>query len=410
MPSVSLSFKVHIPYPLRKMSPGAVYISDYSGRSESCEALNKLATESWLPANRLLLALIRKYEGKFRIAFSISAVTLELLQEYRPDVVRSFKRLAATGCVEFFAETSHNTLCWLYSKNEFRQQVEKHHQLISTLFGQEPSVFRNTELIYQNELASLIAGLGYKGILCEGQDSILKGRNCNDIYASPGNGDFSVLLRNTRLSNDLAFHFDDPAWNEAPLTAEKFAGWIHGQENINCINLFLDYSTFGIHKKKGTGIFAFLEHLPSAILSHHQWRFVTPSEAVDSFYPKDLYDAPEIISWYEKGMGGFVWEENAMQHNALRKIYSLEAMVKQNALPAATECWRRLLSVDHFLHLRKSNTENGNGEQSPESFTDPEEAFQQYMNIVTDFEIGLIKKGLKDIKASCHQPVVNNLY
>jgi alpha-amylase len=241
--------------------------------------------------------------------------------------------------------------------------------------------------------------MGYKGMLCEGLEKILNGRLPNHVYASPGNGDFGLLLRNVRLSDDIAFRFDDPTWNEQPLTAEKYAGWLHDQEgNICNVNLFMDYETFGIHKKVDSGIFQFLNHLPSAILSNDNWMFVTPSEALENCYPKDIYNVPETISWEDKEMLSCVWSENMMQNNTLRKIYSLENMVTNSTMPGAMEWWGSLQSADHFYYMCNDGRTANDTYRLLNPFKSGEEAFENYKNAVADFEIKLIQRGLNDIK------------
>jgi alpha-amylase len=412
MPSVSLSFKVHIPYRLQKIDPVTIGCgNNYFDTAANKAAADKFSDECYLPANKMLLLLIKKYEEKFRVVFSISGTAIEILQEYRPDVIQSFKKLAATGCVEFFAENYYNSLSWLHSKWEFLRQVEKHHELIKELFGCEPTIFRNTELIYCNKLAKLIATSGYKGIFCEGLDRILNGRTPNHTYAAPDNGDFGVLLRNVRLSDDIAFRFNDTSWNEQPLTAEKFASWIHSQEDhAGTTNLFFDYETLGIHKKSETGIFHFLEHLPAAILKDEAWSFVTPSEAIENSYPKDIYDVPKTISWESKERESCATTENMMQNNTLHKIYSIEAMVKNSDMPGAVERWGRLQSADHFYYMCRDGRTANETYRSLNPFTTAEEVYENYKNAVMDFEIKIIQKGLSRIKESKNYTHSSNLY
>jgi alpha-amylase len=309
------------------------------------------------------------------------------------------------------AETYYHSLSWLHSKTEFQQQVEKHHDLIKNIFEKEPQVFRNTELIYDNDLSMFIAGLGYKGILCEGLDRILNGRSANQVYASHGNGDFAVLLRNVNLSDDIAFRFDDETWNEQPLTADKFAGWLHRQSTSSCnINLFFDYETFGIHKKAATGIFEFLQHLPDEVLKNEDWIFSTPAEVIEKCYPKDIYDVPNTISWEDKEKLCCVWCENMMQNNKLRKIYSLEPMVKISAIPGALERWGRLQSADHFYYMCNDGRSTNDTYRMLNPFSSPEEAYENYKNAVMDFEIKIIQSGLNRIKETQQYAGVNNLY
>lgn len=400
MSSVSLSFKVHIPYRLKKFTPDAVGIYDKWFDEQACEAaVNKLADECYLPTNRILSHLIDEQKGNFKIAFSFSGTALELLQRHRPDVVKSFKQLVNTGCVEIFSETYYHSLSWLHSKNEFKRQVRKHDDLIKLLFGLEPAVFRNTELIYSNELAKFIAAMGYKGILCEGLDRILNRRNPNQTYAAPGNGDFGLLLRNVSLSDDIAFRFDDPNWNEQPLTAGKYAGWLHNLKDDTCnVNLFFDYETFGIHKKASTGIFEFLKHFPTAILADENWKFVAPSEALENCYPKDIYDVPNTISWEDKEMLSCVWSENVMQNNTLRKIYSLENMVNNSTMPGTMEWWGSLQSADHFYYMCNDGRTENDTYRLLNPFASGEDAFENYKNAVADLEIKLIQRSLNEIR------------
>ena len=412
MPTVSLSFKVHIPYRLQKIDPAGIgYSGNYFDAKANKTAVDKFADECYLPANAILLDLIKKYKGNFKIAFSITGTAIELIQEYRPEVIKSFKELAGTGCVDFFAETYYHSLSWLHSKKEFVRQVQNHHNLIVDLFGTEPVVFRNTELIYDNELARFIAGLGYKGILCEGLDRILNGRSANQTYASPGNGDFGVLLRNVRLSDDIAYRFDDTTWNEQPLTAGKFSSWLHVQKENACnVNLFFDYETFGIHKKLSTGIFDFLAHLPGEILKDKAWRFVTPAEAIENCYPKDIYNVPKTISWEDKEVQNCVWCENMMQNNKLRKIYSIEEMVHSSNIPGALERWGRLQSADHFYYMCNDGRSSNDTYRLLNPFVSPEEAYENYRNAVMDFEIKIIQLGLNTIRERSSHAEVSNLY
>jgi alpha-amylase len=403
MPSVNLSFKVHIPYRLGKINTNDVVHGKYFDSEANKKVVDTFSDECFLPANQILLSQIKAHKGKFRIAFSISGTAIELLQEYRPDVIQSFKQLSKTGCVEFYAETYYNSLSWLYSKNEFKRQVKKHHELVKDLFGIEPTVFRNTELIYINELAKFISDLGYRGILCEGLESILNGRTPNQTYAAPSsNGfqdDFGLLLRNVRLSDDIAFRFDDPNWNERPLTAEKYAGWLHDQkDNICNVSLFFDYETFGFHKKATTGIFEFLEYLPVYLLADENWQFTTPSEALDNCYPKDIYNVPQTISFEDKKKESCVSCENMMQNNTLKKIFSIEKMVHQSNIPGALECWGRLQSADHFYYMCNDGRDENDSYRLLNPFGTEEEAYENYKNAVMDFEINLIQKGLADIK------------
>src|SRR3954464_13061872 len=298
MASVCIYFQVHQPFRLRRYS---VFDTDrhYFDDHKNAEILRKVASKCYLPANKMLLETIRQPEGRFRIVFSSAGTALEEFQHYAPEVLDTFRALAETGCVEFLEETYYHSLAFLYSKEEFRAQVEMHRAKIKELFVQEPRVFRNTELIYNNDLAQFVSHMGYDGILTEGADQILGPRSPNFAYKPPHASKIKVLLKNYRLSDDIAFRFSNRAWEQWPLTAEKFARWVtqingHG---FLC-NLFLDYETFGEHQWADTGIFDFLQHLPADVLrASNENSFVTRSEAVDRFEPAAELDVQQMISW-----------------------------------------------------------------------------------------------------------------
>jgi alpha-amylase len=413
MPSISFCFRVHQPYRLKKYEFKNIGLQhSYDDAAANAAAINTVADECYLPANEIILSQIKKSDGKFRVAFSISGTVLELLQHYRPDVIDSFKKLIQTGCVEILAETYNNSLSWLHTKKEFTAQIEKHGLLVKELFNVQPLIFRNTELIYNNELANFIATAGYKGILCEGLNKILKGRTANQTYTAPGNGDFGLLLRNVELSDDIAFRFGEIGWSQHPLTAEKFAEWIHRHTSADTcnINMFFDYETFGIHKKKGTGIFDFLQHLPNAVLANPEFKFKTPTEALDNCYPKDVYDVSKTISWEDKTNDCCLWTDNVMQHNTIRKIYSLENMVLKSENEKTIDTWRKLQSADYFYFMSAHQRCEGDAYHLLNPFACPKEAYDTYNNILTDFEISIIKTGIKSTQVKFSNSPQSFLY
>ena len=268
------------------------------------------------------------------MAFSITGVLLEQFKEYAPDVLASFQELAETGCVEFLAETYYHSLSFLFSPGEFAAQIQAHKTTIRELFGQTPRVFRNTELIYNNALAEAIERIGgFDAILAEGADHILGYRSPNYVYRPPNARRLKLLLKNYRLSDDIAFRFSNRGWSEWPLRAEKFAHWINAVNgNGYVVNLFVDYETFGEHQWEDTGIFEFLRHLPGEILKHPDNDFKTPSEVADAYEAVDIVDVPHLVSWADIERDLSAWLGNPMQHNAIHELYNLEDQVK----PAAT--------------------------------------------------------------------------
>lgn len=289
MPSVCFYFQVHQPFRLKpydcfKIGEDHAYEDERKNR----EILNRVAAKCYLPANNTLLNLIEKYHGKFKIAYSLSGTVIEQMEKYRPDVLESFQDLAKSGCVEFLSETYYHSLSFLYSKEEFVRQVGMHKQKIEEVFNQSPQVFRNTELIYNNEIANFVSDLGYKGIVCEGLEHILGYKSANFLYHPPKNQTIVSLLKNYKLSDDIAFRFSNKEWAEWPLTAPKFARWIHQiAGNGETINLFMDYETFGEHQWPETGIFDFLESLPKEIYRHPDFNFRTPSEVIETYQTRE---------------------------------------------------------------------------------------------------------------------------
>ena len=374
---------------------------------EAC--INKVSDECYLPANKTLLATIYESGCKCKVAYSISGITLSLLEKYRPDVIASFKELISTGCVEILGETYYHSLSSLHSKKEFERQILEHSNKVENLFGIRPTIFRNTELIHNNEIALTVKQIGFSGLLCEGLDKILKGRSPNQIYHAPGLTDFTLLLRNINLSDDISFRFDDPYWKEHPLTAEKFAGWLHSlPEDTQVVNLFMDYETFGIHKQKSSGIFDFLSALPDSVLQSEKWIFQTPSEVILQLKPTEEYNVTQTISWDDKSREACVWSENVMQNNTLKKIHSIENLVIMSNDTQLRESWRRLQCADYFYYMADHLSKHS-GYRYLNPYESPKEVYQYYTNIVTDLETRLIKKMLEENNMN-HIPTATNLY
>lgn len=388
MPAICFYFQVHQPFRLRNYDCFQIgQAHDYEDEAKNREILDRVAQKCYLPANEALLKLIEQHQGKFKIAYSISGVAMEQFEKYRPDVLHSFQQLSKTGCVEFLSETFYHSLSYLYSKNEFERQVRLHAEKIKTHFGQSPQIFRNTELIYNNELAQYIAGLGFKGILCEGLDPILGYRSPNFLYHPPGNDRIKCLLKNYRLSDDIAFRFSNQGWSEWPLTAPKFAGWIHSVAgNGETVNLFMDYETFGEHQWPETGIFEFLKHLPSALLKHPEFTFQTPSEIVNTLEAKGEYDVPALSSWADLERDLSAWLGNSLQHDAMERIFRMESAVKMTNDPILLDTWAKLTTSDHFYYMSTKYWNDGDVHKYFSHYHTPYDAYINYMNVLTDLE------------------------
>ena len=386
MASVCFYFQVHQPFRLRRYS---VFDTDrhYFDDRQNADICRKVAAKCYLPANRLMLELIRKHEGKFRFAFSMTGSILEQCQMYVPEVIESLQQLSSTGCVEFLDETYYHSLSFLYSREEFRAQVELHRQFIKHLFGQEPRVFRNTELIYNNDLAHFVSHMGYEAIITEGADHILGYRNANSVYRPPHAPRLKLLLKNYRLSDDIAFRFSNRGWENWPLTAEKFANSVNeitGHDKL--CNLFMDYETFGEHQWADTGIFDFMRHLPGELLKNPENSFLTPSQVIDRFDAVGEIDVPHMISWADNERDLSAWLGNAMQSNALHELYKLEGALKEKGDQQLLTDWRKLTTSDHFYYMCTKYWADGEVHKYFSPYESPYDSYINFMNVLDNVQ------------------------
>ena len=388
MPSICFYFQVHQPFRLKHYDCFKIgHDHSYEDERKNREILDRVSTKCYLVANRTLLSLIKRYKGKFRIAYSISGTALEQMEMYRADVLQSFQDLAATGCVEFLSETYYHSLSFLYSKSEFIRQVGKHKAKIEELFNQSPTVFRNTELIYNNEIANFVSTLGFQGIACEGLDHILGYKSANFLYHPPHNNNIVCLLKNYKLADDIAFRFSNKDWKEWPLTAPKFAHWVHQTAgNGETINLFMDYETFGEHQWPETGIFDFLSHLPHEIFKHGDFNFKTPSEVIAAYPIRGEYDVHHLSSWADIERDLSAWLGNSLQYDAMERIYGLEKKIKETNDDKLIDTWARLLTSDHFYYMCTKYWNDGDVHKYFSHYNTPYDAYINFMNVVTDLE------------------------
>ncbi|MEZ4828515.1 MAG: glycoside hydrolase family 57 protein [Bacteroidia bacterium] len=391
MPSVCLYFQVHQPYRLRPYS--VFHIGShhkYWNKRQNESLLKRISDHCYLPANQTILSAIEKHKGKFRVAYSLSGSVLEQLENFRPDVLDSFRRLAQTGCVEFLAETYYHSLSFLFDREEFFRQLTLHKSKIQELLGQSPSVFRNTELIYQNHLGFYISQLGYSGIIAEGTQAGLHGRSPHYLYHPPHYNKIKLLLRNYALSDDLGFRFGDRNWAHYPLHTDVFAGWLASQQG-EVICLGLDYETFGEHHKADTGILGFLEALPEAVLQTGNLDFLTPSEVFARYEAKGSFDASRFQSWAGTDKDISPWKGNEMQEEALEKVYGLRQQVLEKNTPEILREWSLLQTSDHFYYMATREGADANVHAHFSPWKSPFDAYIHYMNVITDFQIKLNK-------------------
>ncbi|MCX6282607.1 MAG: alpha-amylase [Bacteroidetes bacterium] len=389
MRSVCLYFQVHQPYRLRtyrffNIGNDHYYYDDYQNR----HIIRRVAEKCYLPANRMMLQLINEFGKAFKVSYSISGTALDQFTQYVPEVIQSFRQLAATGCVEFISETEYHSLASLGSEKEFVRQVESHNKRVEELFGQKPQTFRNSELIYSDSIGETIANLGFHTMLTEGAKHILGWKSPNYIYCNNLNPKLRVLLRNFRLSDDVSFRFSEQKWSEWPLTAEKFVGWLNTMDpHEEVVNLFMDYETIGEHQWKETGIFDFFYHLPSALFSKSNFNFATPEELYQRLQPMGALSVPYAISWADEERDLTAWKGNELQTEAFSKLYSLSDAIEKCQDPVILRDWGYLQSSNHFYYMSTKWFSAGEVHKHFNPYGSPYDAFINYMNAVSDFTI-----------------------
>ncbi len=404
--SICLYFQVHQPTRLRlyrffDIGKDSHYYDDFANRT----ILRRVAQKCYLPMNKLMLELIGQYKGKFKIAYSISGSALEQFQRFAPEVIESFKALAATGRVEFLAETYYHSLASLASESEFRHQVQKHAALIEQLFGVKPVTFRNTELIYSNGIGEMVYDMGYKTMLTEGARHIMGWQSPNYVYTGETQPKLKLLLRNYSLSDDIAFRFSNKGWNMWPLTAEKYVNWMkESAKEGDIVNLFMDYETFGEHQSEESGIFAFMKALPGAVLADGTFGFATPAEIVKKYKPVSDIAVEDAISWADEERDVTAWLGNELQSEAFKKVY---AMTEKLSIVNDPDLWNdfgHLQESDHFYYMCTKFFSDGEVHKYFNPYDTPYEAFINYMNVISDFQIRLDeKRAALDVKETAHK-------
>ncbi|HIH31457.1 TPA: alpha-amylase [Candidatus Woesearchaeota archaeon] len=410
--NVCIYFQVHQPFRMKKYSVFDIgQSSEYFDDNKNKEIMHKIAKKCYLRTNNLMLQLINKYKNtdkQFKISYSITGTALEQFQKYAPEVLESFQKLAETGNVEFLSETYYHSLSCLYSKHEFKDQIDMHKIKIKELFNQEPKVFRNTELIFNNELANFIQGMGYKAILAEGADHILGWRSPNYVYTARTAPKLKLLLKNYKLSDDIAFRFGQKSWKEYPLTAEKFAHWINSDKG-HSMNLFMDYETFGEHQWDDTGIFDFLKHLPDELFKNNHTRFLTVSELAE-FDAVDELDIHNFLSWADIERDLSAWKGNNMQDSAMHELYAVEKFVKETHDKTLIEDWRKLTTSDHFYYMCTKYFNDGDVHKYFNPYDTPYESYINFMNILNDiiYRIKRIIESKNIKKEAMHRRIHEN--
>jgi len=391
--AICFYFQVHQPFRLKRyrffdLGHDHYYYDDFSNES----IMRKVAGKCYLPANKIILDLVQKHKGKFKVAFSISGIAINQFRLYAPEVLESFKQLAGTGMVEFLAETNAHSLASLKSRSQFEEQVRIHSEMMKTFLGVETTSFRNTELIYSDQIGSWISDMGFKAMLTEGAKHVLGWKSPNFLYCNSVNPRLKVLLRNFVLSDDIAFRFSNKSWSAWPLTADKYASWLSKlAPKSELVNIFLDYETFGEHNWKETGIFDFLQHMPGAILKKTPFKFMTPSEVADNLQPVSAISVSSPISWADEERDITAWLGNELQVAALDKLYELSDKVRKCNDETMNKDFEYLQSSDHFYYMATKFFSDGAVHAYFNPYETPYDAFMNYMNVLSDFEIRVNK-------------------
>jgi alpha-amylase len=389
--AICFYFQVHQPFRLKRyrffdLGHDHYYYDDYSNES----IMRKVASKCYLPANEIIADLIARYKGKFKVTFSLTGLVINQFRLYAPEVLESFRNLAETGMVEFLAETNSHSLASLRSKTEFERQVTVHGEMMKEFLGVEPASFRNTEMIYSDMIGSWVADMGFRAMLTEGAKHIMGWKSPNFLYCNSLNPRLKILLRNFVLSDDIAFRFSNRDWNEWPLTADKYALWLNKlAPKSELINVFIDYETFGEHNSKDTGIFDFLKHLPGTILRKTPFRFMTPSEVAEELQPVAAISVPTPISWADEERDITAWNGNEMQVAALDKLYLLAGRINECPDAQIKNDWDYLQSSDHFYYMATKFFSDGSVHAYFNPYETPYDAFMNFMNVLSDFEIRL---------------------
>lgn len=391
MRSICLYFQIHQPFRLRtyrffNIGDDHHYYDDYQNR----QIIKRIAEKCYLPANKMMLDLIKEYGTAFKVSFSISGTAIEQLQQYAPEVIKGFRQLADTGCVEFLAETYSHSLSSLGNQDEFIRQVKRHSETIERLFGKKPQTFRNSELIYSDEIGEMVTNMGFTTLMTEGAKHTLGWKSPNYMYCSARNPKLKLLLRNFRLSDDIAFRFSTQSWPEWPMTAEKFTGWLNGIEpREEVVNIFIDYETIGERQWKETGIFDFFSALPRVVMSKSNFRFATPSELSNTLQPVAQLHVPNPISWADEERDLTSWLGNELQDEAFSKLYNLSDRIQSIDDPGIERDWQYLQTSDHFYYMCTKWFSDGTVLKYFNPYPSPYEAFINYMNVLSDFTIRL---------------------
>ena len=386
MKSVCFYFTIHQPYRLKRyrffdIGNDHYYYDDFADD----DIITRLANTSYIPMADTLLDMIKKTNGGFKCSICISGTAIEQLQMYVPEFIDKLRQLADTGCVEFLSGTYAHSLASLEDPEEFLREVKMHDDLIQSLFGKRPTVFANTELIYDDDIALLIKSMGFNTAVTDGAKHILGWKSPNYVYSAATAPDLKLLLTNDKLAEDISRNFNNPEWDEYPLTADKYIRWIASlPEEEQVINLYLSMDTFGSFLPGYTGIFDFMKALP-AFGKESGVEFTTPSDVVAKLKPVGELSIPYPISDIDEARDVSAWKGNELQREALNKLYGVAERVNMCSDRRLKQDWEYLQSSDHFYYMSTKNMADGADHAAFSPYDSPFAAFTKYMNVLADF-------------------------
>ncbi len=386
MKAVSFNFEIHQPFRLKRyrffdIGNDHYYYDDFLND----DIVTRIAAQSYMPAAETLLRMINDTKGAFRCSISITGAAIEQFEQYVPEFIDLLKKLADTGKVEFLATPYAHSLAALYDPEELAQQVKAQCDKLHSLFGVKPKVFRNTELIYSDDIAPQVLAMGFKGCLTEGAKHILGWKSPNYVYTAASAPKLKLLLRNSKLSDDIAFRFSDTSWDAFPLTADKYIDWIASTPaDEQIINICLNLETFGGMQPASTGIFQFLEALPR-FAAERGVEFWTPSEAVSKLKSVGELAVVHPISAADEARDTSAWLGNALQREALDKLYAAGERVRLCEDRRLKQDWWYLQASDHFYYMSTKHFADGSVHANFSPYETPYQAFINYMNVLADF-------------------------
>jgi len=383
MKTICLYFQIHQPFRLKRyrffdIGGDHYYYDDFAND----DIIQKIAERTLLPANAMLLDLIKEYNGKFKVAFSLSGTVLEQLEIFVPEAIDGFKELAKTGCAEFIAETYNHSLASLKDLEEFKNQVKAHSEKIYTLFEQKPKVFRNTELIYFDDIAQSVYDMGFKAMMVEGAKHVLGWKSPNFLYSSAACPRLKLLVRNMKYSDDISFRFSNYNWSDYPLVSDKLVNWIAAApESEQIVNIWMNYEVLGSLQPKETGIFEFFKAIPRFALAKGIG-FSMPSEVITGLKPVGELSAPYPCSWAGEEKDISPWMGNRLQQEAISKLYEIGERARMVRDRRILQDWNYLQASDHF-NFMSTKLFPGPSVYSP--YENAYDAFNNYMNVLSDF-------------------------